>query len=204
MKKFFENTRKPTKSWGGKMMLKIMNAGHNKMSLWGLSHPEIADNAVAADIGCGGGKNIANLLHKADKGKVYGVDYSEASVEKSKRVNKKAIQKDKAEVVQGNVSSLPFGDGKFDIVTAFETVYFWPDLINDFREVKRVLKNGGQFLICNEMSKPEESEVWINMLHLSIYTKEKLSEALTEAGFSSVKAYSHKNGKWICVVAQNK
>lgn len=180
-----------------------MNVGHNKMALWGLSHIETTPDDIVLDIGCGGGKNISNFLHKIKNGKVYGVDYSLASVEKSKRVNKGAIIEKKAEVIQASVSSLPFNNRMFDVVSAFETIYFWPDLVNDFREVKRVLKDGGQFLICNEMSLPEESEMWINMLHLSVYTKEELSEALSEAGFSSVKTYSHKNGKWLCVVARN-
>ena len=33
---------------------------------------------------------------------------------------------------------------------AFETVYFWPELAQNFREVYRVLKPGGIFFICNE------------------------------------------------------
>ena len=36
------------------------------------------------------------------------------------------------------------------MVTAFETVYFWPELAQNFREVYRVLKPGGVFFICNE------------------------------------------------------
>ena len=36
------------------------------------------------------------------------------------------------------------------MATAFETVYFWPELAQNFREVYRVLKPGGTFFICNE------------------------------------------------------
>ena len=45
-----------------------------------------------------------------------------------------------------------FAGDWFDAVTAFETVYFWPDLTQCFREVYRVLKPGGDILICNESS----------------------------------------------------
>ena len=34
-------------------------------------------------------------------------------------------------------------------ISAFETIYFGPDLPQCFREVYRVLKPGGTFLICN-------------------------------------------------------
>lgn len=203
MKKFFENTRKPQKGLGGSIMLQIMNTGHNPMALWALSHLKITESAVVLDAGCGGGKNIANLLGRITNGKVYGVDYSPASVEKAKKHNKKALALGKAEILQASVSSLPFSNETFDIVTAFETVYFWPDLINDFKEVKRVLNKGGRFLICNEMAIPEKSKMWIDMLDLNVYTKEELTSALSQAGFASIDAYNHKNGRWLCVIAES-
>ena len=39
----------------------------------------------------------------------------------------------------------------FDLVTAVETHFFWPDLPNDVREVLRVLKPGGTFLLIAEV-----------------------------------------------------
>lgn len=53
-------------------------------------------------------------------------------------------------VFQGSVEHMNFTDASFDVVTAFETVYFWPGLPKCFQEVYRVLKPGGIFLICNE------------------------------------------------------
>ena len=41
-----------------------------------------------------------------------------------------------------------FAGDWFDAVTAFETVYFWPDLPRCFREVFRVLRPGGTFCGC--------------------------------------------------------
>lgn len=55
-------------------------------------------------------------------------------------------------VLQGSVAGMIFAAGWFDLVTAFEAVYFWPDLPRSFREVYRVLKPGGTFFICNECS----------------------------------------------------
>ena len=55
-------------------------------------------------------------------------------------------------VWQGSVEQIIFASGWFDAVTAFETVYFWPDLPKSFREIRRVLRPGGTLLICNECS----------------------------------------------------
>jgi len=201
LSKFYRNTRKP-EGFGGRVMLSVMNAGHNANALWGLSHIEVPPEAGILDIGCGGGKNIGNLLSRAPQGSVCGVDYSPESVEKSRKLNKTAVSAGKAEVIRASVSALPFEAGKFDIATAFETVYFWPDLIHDFMEVRRVLRENGVFLICNEVSRPEGNEKWMKMLDMPVYTKDDLSRALLEAGFCGITCHEHKNGQWLCVTAR--
>ena len=58
-------------------------------------------------------------------------------------MNRQAILEGRCTVLQGSVADMIFADGWFDAVTAFETVYFWPDLPRCFREVFRVLRSGG-------------------------------------------------------------
>lgn len=47
---------------------------------------------------------------------------------------------------------LPFGNDVFDLITAFETIYFWPDILEALKQVHRVLKPNGTFMICNEVN----------------------------------------------------
>ncbi len=120
---FFQNTCKP-KGLGGSLMVNMMNIGHSPMAEWGLKHIKINKNDISLDVGCGGGANIKKLLEKSPKGKVFGIDYSEVSVRKSKKVNKFAVERKHCEILQGNVQELPFANETFDLATAFETIYF--------------------------------------------------------------------------------
>ncbi len=74
---------------------------------------------------------------------VTGVDYSAVSVGKSRKVNADAIAKGRCKVLEASVSSLPFKEDMFGMATAFETVYFWPDIEKSIAEVRRVLSPGG-------------------------------------------------------------
>lgn len=56
-------------------------------------------------------------------------------------------------VKQASVSSLQFDDNFFDIITAIQTHYFWPDLKNDVKEVYKVLKSKGEFALVSEIYK---------------------------------------------------
>jgi len=49
-------------------------------------------------------------------------------VEASRHANAHGIRTGRIEIRQASVSRLPFPDGTFDLVTAVETHYYWPDL----------------------------------------------------------------------------
>ncbi len=195
---FFENTRRP-EGFGGKLMVSMMNLGHAALAEWGLQHLAVPEGAAVLDCGCGGGANIKKLLEKAAQGSVKGIDYSEVSVEKSRSLNALAISAGRCEIMQANVAQLPFEDNSFDLVTAFETVYFWPELPACFREVGRVLKPGGTFFICNECG---EDNKWTDIVSgMKIYTADELTQVLTKAGFTDI--VMHKNDKgWLCATAR--
>ncbi|MEE3418158.1 MAG: class I SAM-dependent methyltransferase [Methanosphaera sp.] len=185
---FFDNMRKPQGKLGN-IQLKSMNKEHTPVSLWGLKHLNIKSDDVILDIGCGGGININRMAEKAKK--VYGVDYSIESVKLSREVNEKLIREGKVEIQEGNVKNLTFEDDTFDIVTAFETVYFWPDIEKCFGEVKRVLKPGGTFLIGMESNGSDNliMKFWKHFIDMELYTDEEITSFLHNNNFSEITAY---------------
>ena len=198
---FFENTRKPI-GLGGKIMVAMMNLGHSPVARWGLRFLKPAPDAKVLDCGCGGGANIKKLLKKCPEGIVKGIDYSPISVEKSKKINKTAVAKGHCDVLCASVAKLPFESERFDLITAFETVYFWPDLPRCFREVYRVLKPGGTFLICNESNgDTDKDKKWTEIIGgMTIYKDIELKAYLEQAGFHEVQI--HKKKSWLCITAR--
>ena len=176
---------KPEGEDGFALVARMNGVHHEELSEWGLSFLQVPDDAHALDIGCGGGANIARLLARAPKGQVTGVDFSPVSVQASSEHNAQAIQQGRCQVLEGNSSDLPLPDKAFDVVTAFETVYYW-DLATAFAEVHRVLKPGGQFLVCNEDDGLNEGmhEFAKKVPTMVIYTVDELTAALKQAGFS--------------------
>ena len=185
---FFDNMRKPQGKLGN-IQLKSMNKEHTPVSLWGLKHLNIREDDVILDIGCGGGMNINRMSKTARK--VYGVDYSIESVKLSREVNRNFISEGKVEILEGNVQALPFEDNTFDIVTAFETVYFWPDIERSFGEVKRVLKPGGTFLIGMETNGSDSlvMRFWNRFIDMEMYTDDEISTFLSNNDFNEITSY---------------
>jgi ubiquinone/menaquinone biosynthesis C-methylase UbiE len=130
-----------------------MNSRHSKVTDWGLGQISIASNYTILDVGCGGGRTVNKLAAMAPQGKIHGIDHSEQSVATSQRVNAQLIREMRVEVHHGSVSQLPFREETFDLVTAIESHFWWPDLPTDMREVFRVLKTGGKLIVIAEVYK---------------------------------------------------
>ena len=177
LRKFFSNTGKP-EGVMGRIVVAMMNRGHAGIAAWGFTHLSFRGDEDVLDCGCGGGANLAQLLRLLPKGRVTGLDYSLISVEKAREVNRAAIDAGRCTVVQGNVLELPFESSSFDAVTAFETVYFWPELVRCFAEIHRVLKPGGVFMITNEATgRTKSHEKWLKIVD---------GMSVIDAGFAQV------------------
>lgn len=202
-KDYVSQTRKPQGKLG-KMMLNGMNSGHAKMADWAISHLQTIVPEKLIDLGCGGGRNAGALLKKYPSAKGTAVDYSDLSVEKAKTFNAGVISEGRLEVKQGDVSALDLPDGTYDLATAFETIYFWPGLEKCFKEVVRILKDGGTFLISNESDGEDATSLKFEKIidGMKCYTPEEITEALKAAGFSKVTTDHHPNKSWITVVAK--
>lgn len=197
--------------WLGRLNLWSMNRRHSKVTEWGLKHVSIQSRDTFLDVGCGGGMTIARLAAVATEGKVYGVDYSEESVAVSRRTNQQAIDAGRVEIQHAPVSHLPFPDQMFDLVTAVETHYYWPDLIADLREALRVLKPGGKFVLIAEAYKGGKYDRLLQRLeelqrqgimkyaHLTV---EEHRELLSKAGYSDVQVFEEYDKGWLRVTGR--
>lgn len=189
LKSLFTNCAHP-KGWMGRMMLRFMNFGHAPLTNWGLSLLSFHDQMTMLDIGCGGGATLQRLLKHSKDAKVYGIDISEESVAKAKKINADVLEK-QVFVCQGSAEKLPYDNGMFDVVTAVETVYFWPNLPQCLQEVHRVLKPGGCFAIMIEVV--EENSIWTNVVEgMTAYSPEELQKMLDEAGFIQTELHRKK------------
>ncbi|SFB32101.1 Methyltransferase domain-containing protein [Acetitomaculum ruminis DSM 5522] len=202
-KNFVSQTRKP-EGFLGKMMVNGMNGGHGKMADWGMSHLMSIKPREIVELGCGGGRNAGELLKKYPDAKVTAIDYSEVSVGIATEYNAQAIKSGRCNVQKGDVSSLALPKEKFDLATAFETIYFWPGLEKCFFQVAKVLKPGAVFMIVNESDGMDETSLKYEKIidGMKCHTIDEIEEALKSAGFSKVKSDHHKDKPWITVIAK--
>ena len=189
LKSFFSQCARPEGALG-RVMLSFMNYTHAPLTNWGLKLVDVQDGWTMLDVGCGGGFTIRRLLKRSKDAQVYGIDISEESVAKAKKVNAEVLDK-QVFITQGSAEKLPYEDKKFDLVTAVETVYFWPNLPDCLQEVRRVLKPGGKFAILVEVV--DSDSKWTSVVEgMTAYSPEDLKKLLDDAGFTQTEIYRKK------------
>lgn len=196
-----ENPARPEGKIGEKM-LKRMNKSHGPLRDFGLSQISWRPHMRILDVGCGGGATIREMLELSKDSVIDGVDYSEVSVAQSRELNRDYLE-NRCHICQGDAAELPFMENTYDLVTAVETIYFWPDPEKALSEILRVLKPSGMFAVLNEGSDPDQCDWPAIDGFLRIYRPEELKSLMEEAGFEEIKIY-HGEGQMICVTGRKK
>ena len=190
----------------GRRLVRAMNLSHAALTDWGLQQLAVRNADAILDIGCGGGRTVHRLAALAPGGKVTGLDYSEASVAASRDFNAKEIEAGQVRIEMGSVAALPFADRTFDIVTAVETHYYWPDLPANVRDILRVLKPGGTCAIIAETYRGGPLRllygIVMPLLGAAFLSDAEHCDLLTRAGFCEVKTHHVSGRNWICATGR--
>jgi ubiquinone/menaquinone biosynthesis C-methylase UbiE len=95
-------------------------------------------------------------------------------------------------VVQGDITAIPFDDNSFDFALLRQALFLF-DTLAGLKEIRRILKPGGTFVISQTVPFSHEDEPWLKHIHevkqaqlLNFYNSRDIEKLLLEAGFNVV------------------
>ena len=132
------------------------------------------------DLGCGTGALLAQVMELNHVEAAYGLDLSVKMLAQAKHNIRGAT------LVQGDAEHLPFEDCIFDAVYCNDSFHHYPNPKAVLAEVRRVLKQGGLFILCDPYQ--EQGTLWItnfilrltNTGHVSLYSKTELCSMMSD------------------------
>jgi SAM-dependent methyltransferase len=126
------------------------------------------------DAGCGSGRLLDELR---DYGHVTGLDLNPESVEIAR-------SRGHADVVQGPVEQLPWPDETFDVVTSLDVVEHTADDRVTLRELRRVTKQNGHFLMTVPALRPLWSSHDVFNNHHRRYDRKSMRALAADTGWA--------------------
>lgn len=143
--------------------------------------------AHVLDLGCGAGH--ASFTAAQQVAKVTAYDLSSQMLDVvAEAAREKGLSN--VDTRQGYAESLPFDDASFEMVISRYSAHHWHDVGQALREVKRVLKPGGIFIIMDVMSPGHPvRDIWLQTVealrdtsHVQNYSSGEWLSLITEAG----------------------
>src|SRR5690554_4261920 len=134
---FMTQFGKPTGKLG-KILAKGFAFGHKDFYKNTASIAELKESDELLEIGFGSGVFI-NKYAKHVKS-ISGLDISPDMVKLAKDINSKLFNEKKIELVEGDISSLPWSDNLFSVIISIESFFFWENIEKAMSEIYRVLK----------------------------------------------------------------
>lgn len=174
------------RGWLGRLAIRGMNRSNAGMYTLVMRAMDIQPTDQVLDIGFGGGAFLVPMAEKASKGLVAGVDLSDTVVAAGRRRYSSMVTSGRIDIQQADVAALPYAAASFEKVCTVNSLYFWPNPDQAFREIFRVLKPGGLLAIGTR------SAAWMRNASLDqygfkIYDAPDISRMLTAAGFENVR-----------------
>jgi SAM-dependent methyltransferase len=102
------------------------------------------------DLGCGTGQSTLAMARVYPDAQVIGIDLDEASVAEARAAARDAGLGDRVEFTDADAAGLA-AEGKFDLVTMFETLHDMGDPVGALRTARAVLADGGSLLVGDEL-----------------------------------------------------
>lgn len=126
---------------------------HKAWRRFAMKTMDVQPGATAIDVCCGTCDWAISIAEASGTGEVVGLDFSENMLAVGERKVDAAGLRGQIELVQGNAMELPYEDNRFDYATIGFALRNVPDLVQVLKEMRRVVKPGGQ-VVCLELSKP--------------------------------------------------
>jgi len=150
------------------------------------------------DLGSGAGNDcfVARSL-VGEKGRVTGLDFTEAMLEKA-RQNAKKLSFNNVEFVKGDIEEMPLPDATYDVIISNCVLNLVPNKDKAFTQMHRVLKETGHFCVSDivlegELPKTlqQAAEMYAGCVSGAIQ-KEAYLDGIKKAGFQSVEIKKEK------------
>jgi ubiquinone/menaquinone biosynthesis C-methylase UbiE len=176
-------------------MSRLLNKGNGQIVDRTLTLLDASAEHCILEIGFGGGSAISRLVKKASGGVIAGVDISAEMVHRAERQFRREIQTGRLRVQVGDVSCLPFAAVVFDRVFTINTIYFWPDVLQGFGEIYRVLKQDGLVAISLRSKEKMEKHA-VTKYDLRLFSADDVAGLMRQAGFREIRIDHRDKDKW--------
>ncbi|MCA0972613.1 methyltransferase domain-containing protein [Halobacillus litoralis] len=184
--------------WIGKAVGWFMTQENDELNKWTVSFLDIQEGDAVLEIGFGAGESLCQVARRS-RGRVFGIDPSEAMVETAvRRLQKRSPACDIC-LIQGEAALIHQFETTFDKIYAVNNITYWEKPVETLVHLRSLLSEGGRIALtlCPHEKGAEDQTTEV--------LGGQLRALLNQAGFSSIEVFIKptKPNNTVCAVAMN-
>lgn len=161
-----ERLRSEFNDWARAGRGERMEKGHRPVGEQAIELMNIPVDARVLDVGCGSGWATKLMAAKARDGRVVGIDIADEMIRLAREGSRSFAN---VEFQVASAERLPFNDAEFTHAFSMESLYYYADISEALREIKRVLKPGGLFVTVMDLYQENlPSHQWVDQLKVPV------------------------------------
>lgn len=177
--------RKPTGLLGKYILQPMFVHGNAALNAFMLEKLDVKPTDCILEIGFGPGVMLGDLSERIEDGKVHGIDFSKTMIEQATIRNQPHIESGCLRLCEGCSDKMPYEDNHFDKIVTGNTLYFWHPPEPHLKEILRVLKPGGLF-VMGFRDKAQIDQMQLSQEVFLRYTQQDVVALLESIGFTDV------------------
>lgn len=142
----------------GRIVARMMEKSNRDRNSFVISLLNLQPADYVLEVGYACGMDMIRVSQKVTDGLVMGVDHSESMFNLASKRNKKLLESGRMQLHVGPATKLPFAYPYFDKVFSIDVAQYAKDPVKDFRELKRVLREGGMAVVAMEGQDEQTAE----------------------------------------------
>ena len=182
-----EQLRTEFNQWARAGKGESMERGHRPVGEQAIARMQVPAGAHVLDIGCGSGWATRLLAGNALNGRVTGIDISDEMVRLARESSQSYAN---VEFEVASAERLPFNDGAFTHAFSMESLYYYRNIPQALKEIRRVLKPGGLFVAVVDLYwENEATHQWIDTLKVPVelLSIDDYRSLFLDAGFENIR-----------------
>jgi ubiquinone/menaquinone biosynthesis C-methylase UbiE len=147
----------------GRLVGEKMVRQHQPETDWTVEQLDLQPHGRAVELGCGAGRGLVLAARAAGLSLVAGMDLSPTMLRAATRRLRWARQRERVQLLRGDLQALPYADGSLDSIWSVHTFYFWTDPQAVFVDLLRVLAPGGTVVVTlatGTVSPAGDEQLW--------------------------------------------
>lgn len=182
----------------------FFNERNSKIIKESIKALNLEDKNRVLELGHGNCSHLPFLMEQALHVKYFGMEISEIMIKEAARINEKYTKANEALFQPYDGERVPYVHNIFDRILTINTIYFWENPIEYLKEMFRVLKPGGKFVLTytnsnllKELSLVENNDVF------ELYNKQTIKELIIETEFilnsieEKTERSKDRDGNWV-------